>query len=426
MIKQARILLLREILVTLMNHLTLFSLVLTVYTMVNLLLERECGSVLFWLFLYPVPLFFYFVRRRIPKFVPFVLLHGAVPVILLLAPFRDPFTKFLCMAGGVGYLLYSFYLKFKDTGTLSDRGCSVSLILGVPAVLVFLQHCQKAYQWDDYYYISLITSLGLYFLVFYINKYLHFLVVNESSAAHIPEREMFHSGMGLAAGYTLFGVLVLTLTSHLEWLGAVWNAVKGVLVVILRFLFGLLPEGSASGDMIQEGPPAGSGDPGKMPLPKGEPGLFWIILEYVVMAAFFIALTAVCIWGLIKLSRWVAHMVRSRFGQSAAGQELSSSLPSDVREKCTLAKSGDSSGGNVRKWFGLLQPGERIRKLYRKKILEIRKYTSEDQLGDSTTARECIPLLGSEEPALLYEKARYSNQECTAEDVRNMRRSCKE
>ncbi len=423
MIKQERILFLREILISQMNHLTLFPVVLTIYTMIKLLFKQECGNVLFWLPLGLIPLFFYIVRRRVTKFVPFVLLHASVLVILFAVPLEDMLVKFLCMAGGTGYAIYSFYLKIKDEGTLSDRGCSAPVLVGIPAALLFLQHVQKAHQWDSYYYIPLIISLGLFFLVHYISKYLNFLVVNESSASHIPAREIFRSGMGLALGYTLFGVLVLTLTSHLEWLAAAWNAVKRGFTAILRFLLGLIPDSSASQEIIREEAAQGQQGMPEQLLPAGKSGLFWVILEYIAEGAVIIGITAAIIWGLVKLGRWLSFIVRNRFGQTAGEKNLYQSSQTDVREKCTLAKNTEFSGTRAKELFGFLQPGERIRNLYRKRLLELHKYTPEDQLNNSTTPRECISMLGSEEPVLLYEKARYSNQECTAEDVRSMRRN---
>ena len=41
------------------------------------------------------------------------------------------------------------------------------------------------------------------------------------------------------------------------------------------------------------------------------------------------------------------------------------------------------------------------------------------------TARECADIMETTEAAGIYEKARYSPFECTAEDVKKMKNACK-
>ena len=89
----------------------------------------------------------------------------------------------------------------------------------------------------------------------------------------------------------------------------------------------------------------------------------------------------------------------------------------DIRENCSIEKNEKNGKG----WFGFLDNRERVRKLYRKKILK----SSTKIIGNADqhhleylTAKECCDRISEDALKNIYEKARYSSEDITAEDIR--------
>ena len=95
-----------------------------------------------------------------------------------------------------------------------------------------------------------------------------------------------------------------------------------------------------------------------------------------------------------------------------------------MRENCDIIKRHD---WNLKIPFIATSPKERIRQMYKKRVLASRNAFSVENKSalNHYTARECGELLEREELALIYEKARYSNEECNGDDIKCMRNACK-
>ena len=80
--------------------------------------------------------------------------------------------------------------------------------------------------------------------------------------------------------------------------------------------------------------------------------------------------------------------------------------------------------------FDRLSAGERIRRIYKKEVWNGRHILLKegDAAGrlNSMTARECGQGLRKQGLSDVYEKARYSKETCTAEDVKRARAAAKE
>ena len=94
----------------------------------------------------------------------------------------------------------------------------------------------------------------------------------------------------------------------------------------------------------------------------------------------------------------------------------------DIRETCVIEKNKKEAAD----WFAFLKPREKVRKIYRKQVLKHKK----DIIGENSsenlaymTAEECCDKLSLEDLKLIYEKARYSAEEISAEDVKRIKLS---
>ncbi len=409
----------RELCVTQMNHWTAFSLVLLLFGLTQNVSECEEPSVWIWLAMSALPFAFYFLRLYLHRF---LLLLGGHLVLLavsfVLLSHRDSPARTIYFLSAVLYAAYSIALRLRG-GEFLDGKVIMPAAVGIFAGATYLLHYLGCGKWDSAYLLALIAVFGLYFLTCYLESYLRFLVVNDSSTGHIPEREIFVSGARLMIGFVLSAMLLLLLCSHFEWLGAVAAFLRAAVFSLVRLLIGILPRGGPDAP-AQEAPlvPGGGGTP----LPEaGETALIWIVLEYIALAAFFCGL----VWLALRLMVWLFRFVRERMNRKRSGLHSHTwERVRDVREKCPYEKPSRKA---QRPLFARATPRDRIRRLYRNHVKAAVSGLSPKDWGETPqdpafrTAREWGKILGEEAVSPLYEKARYSDENISAEEVRLMR-----
>lgn len=394
--KRNRIVLGREVLVTQMNHWALFPLAVAVIGLAEEATGNGKPNMMMWCLCSLLPLGLYLVRQHTRHFWQSALCHLAVVGVVFLLPAGDLASRILYIAFGVGYVVNSLSLSF-TTEDMQDKGILPPFAVGVGGITMYLLHYQGNEKLDSYFVFSLIAVLGMYFLKYYVEQYLHFLVVNESSAGHIPEREMFHSGMGLAVLYTVLGVAVLGLTANAAWLKSILNLLLRGVGVILRFLFSLLPDSEPPEIFMMQERPKGEG----MVLPEpGEPFWLWIVLEKIAFFALGCLLIAGIFYGLIKIVQYI----RSHWKHSRGVHTPDYGMVYDVREKCEIIHKREKK---KKERFDFFSPKERIRRIYKKQVLSAKKVLVGDA-GQETlmfyTAQECGHRLAAEDMADIYEK----------------------
>ena len=406
---QQKIIIARNLLITQMNHWIVFTIGITILGLTG----SGKPDMLRWILLSLFPFFLFLIRRYTNKFLPFVawnLLAAAVMLPILYGALIPTIVYLVYLAG---YLIISAANRLRTEDRL-DRMMSPIASVVVPALMLALMNYQKMEGWDLYYILPLVIFLGIYFLIYYIEHYLHFLIVNESSAGHMPEKEIFRSGLKLVIIYAAAGVLILLATANIGWLAGILRQLKNVLVWFLRLLFSLFGTDSEEITELEEVPLEEQS--GGMELPEaGETFWLWQVLEYVFAFALVCALIALVVYGFVKLVKFL----KARFGQSLFGEDaIKNDNSKDVREQCEIERSG----GNRRNLFSLfLSPEQRVRKLYKKRILEGSNVLKEAGLHKDLnvcTVGECSGRLGIDELAGVYEKVRYSGEECTMSDVK--------
>lgn len=421
--REQRIELICELLTQQMNHWMLFPLTLTVMGCLGAYFPVEKPDLLLWSLCGILPVLTFLIRWKINGFLPFFLCNLCVFAL----SFRIPAAVFggraICSLCAAGYLIHTFILRLKAKDMFTSAIPPAAAVGMSVFGMIFLSKVREGgIDWSSYYSFSLIGCLALYALIFYINRYLAFLVVNASSSGSLPATEMFHSGMGLVLGYSLFGTAILLLCSNFSRVERLFGIIRDALLACLRFIFSLLFHEKQEENLLSgETSVAGSSD--KINLPKGESALFWEILETVAVIAFI----CVMVFLLLRLLLRVIRFIRERFGQrfSRKAWDVTESAAVDIREKCELAKRGADTGAH--RLRGLFHPGERIRKLYKRKLLgaSFRLVGEERERLALLTARESEQKLGAVGMAAIYERVRYSNEEISGEDVRRMKEICR-
>ena len=436
--KTEKLELFNEILIIQMVHWTLYPLALTVIGIAGNYIGEGGPAGVLWGICGLLAVLYLFLRERVKRFIMFLLLHIGLAALFLLLPAQTIVERILCAACGVGYLIQSMMKRLRQEDERAS-GFSPVVAVVVCVVAILFQHYQGRMDWDFYYALTLVSVFAMYLISGYIQQYLNFLTVNKSSAGYMPAAEMFRSGMASVVLYAVFGAIVLLLLTGFEWVESLWTRIKNGLLALIRFLFSLFPHEQPVDDevVILPAQSAAENDLSGL-LEPTEPFWLWQILEVVAVIAFASFAAYVVVKAVIKAARYIHERFLEGYGsRSRIGTEEEQR---DVREKCSLAKPASQDAGK-RSLFGFMTPDQRIRRLYKKKILassyELTK-AEESREGKEgmanekgakenlpalslLTARECGEKLMLPELALIYEQTRYSDKEATPEMLRAMR-----
>lgn len=404
--KKERIIMIRELLVTQMTHWLLFLLAVTVLGLVS---AKE-PVIWKWSVLGLVPYLLFLIRRYSNHFLVFMGSHIAFILLLTVIPYVDLAEQIAFYVCVIGYVAYSFYLRVRTKKRLTGV---INPIAGVGAAAVcrLFQHYQGIPEWEKYYVVPVILFLCFYFIQMYLEQYQHFLIVNDSSTGHIPEKAIFRSGVSLVSLFSVGTAILLLLTSDVGWVGRIATVLKNILIWVLRLLF------RGGGEEVEEILPQETThqkqDHGMMPTEEAEPALIWVILEKLVMIAMAVAFAALIIWAVYSLIKFLHDRFQSRIVTDE--EELENTT--DIREKCEIERRRSKK----HPFFGFLSTKERIRRIYKKEVWTGRWQLAKDGSPDvlrRLTAKECGEGLARNRLAQVYEKARYSQEECTSEDIR--------
>lgn len=404
--KKERIIMIRELLVTQMTHWLLFLLAVTVLGLVG---AKE-PVIWKWAVLGLVPYILFLVRRYSNHFLVFMGSHIALILLLTVISYVDLAEQIAFYVCVIGYVAYSFYLRVRTKERLTGVINPIAAV-GAAGGFRLFQHYQGIPEWERYYVAPVIIFLCFYFIQMYLEQYQHFLIVNDSSTGHIPEKAMFRSGVSLVGLFSVGVSVLLLLTSDVGWVGRIANMLKNILIWVLRLLF------RGGGEEVEEILPQETTtqkqNQGMMPMEEAEPALIWVILEKLVMIAMAVAFAALIIWAIYSLIKFL----HDRFqGRILFDQEEPENV-TDVREKCEVERRQSKK----RSFFGFLSTKERIRRIYKKEVWAGRWQLAKDgspEVLRRLTAKECGEGLSRADMAQVYEKARYSQEECTSEDIR--------
>jgi hypothetical protein len=361
-----------------------------------------------WGFLGLLPFAFVWIRRKVNRFLPFMGLHLLMGVLFwLLLPWGG-ISAVILRVVIIVYLIMSFALRVREGDRLYSP-LPPPVAVGIAAFVLLVQPYIAVKPAED---IAFTLSIAIYFLCYfiwnYLVHYLYFLKVNSSSAGYLPAKEIFRSGAAAAGIYAVIGACILLLTGGINWLSNLLRPVGRLLILLLRFLFSFVGGTDESTTIIEEPPPTGNGMP---ELEPSTPFWLWEVLGQIVLWALLIATVIFIIKGLV----WLIRMLYSRFmSRLRTEQEGTSDGIRDIREKCETRKYTSVSAG----WLSGLRPGERIRRWYKKQLITGSKKLQPDPKPEVHTTKDWGELLQLVSLTEVYEKARYSDKECTADDIK--------
>ncbi len=398
----------KEFLVTQMNHWIVIMAVMTVMKF----FDYPSPYILLWLAVSVVPLLLYVVRCLVNHFYLFYLIHLLLPVGVIVLIKGDGVIKGLLFMQVILYVFLSIRHKLHSQGG-EDVCLPPVLAACIGFAMYFLYDYQKGQAWNGYYVLAILIYLGFYFIYYYLDRYQSFLAFNKSSAANIPEKAMLRSGVAQIALFAVIAVGMMLLVSDLKWLDYIVYGAQLVFAAILK----VLVRGRDAGPtewIGTDSPVKGEGMPD---FGESETAMFWIVLEYIAIVLVAVGIVVGIVVGMVKGFAYL----RNHFGKKNLSKSRELDEVNDIREHCAIEKSGKKTGG----LFAFRDNKEKVRRLYKKKMERVyRQREGQKDLSflNWMTAKECCRAIEEEDVLEIYEKVRYSDVECTTEDVKLAKR----
>lgn len=393
-----------DLLLSLQNHWVVIAVAMTLTGVLNF----ETPHLSLWLALWILPVYSYITRRKVQNFYLFFFLQ-LLPLAIACNIRLQLGLKLIIIAMSVFYIVSSIKIRLSEI--------SEELVI-MPAVSVCIIGATYIIEdffigrgWGRYYLLITFAYLIIYFFYYFVSRYLSFIFVNKNSASNIPERDIFISGMKQTGIYVIGGVVLMLLGANVEWLSYIMGMLGRGLVSAIRFLVSFLNFEKSETNPMPSEQGMGNGMGGFME--GGEPHPFWIMLEKIATAAVFVGVVVLLVVAVVKGYQFL----RNNFRKIPKKKYRENHGNQDIRENCEIESGKNESLG----WFTFLNNKEKIRKMYRKRVLK----NKSNIVGEANvkeleylTAKECCDKISADSLKAIYEKARYSDESITAEDVK--------
>ena len=406
--ERKRVVQLLEFITIVLNHMLMVVIAITALK----LFWIDNYHIFLWIGLLIVPVFFRFLRMNIRKIALYYGIHALVLVGGFLLPI-DPVVKGVAIAILLFYLIW--YLRIK---MLSHTGEEVlipaPLVVVLIAVLEIVLKVQDESNRGLYCLVIALSYLVVYFVYYYLRQYIGFMELNEKCASNIPERDIFRSGIKKIGMFCCGCIILFSLTANLNWLSKLLSVIGNGLIRILR-LFVTGTEPPPEEETTTEIPP-------EQTIETEEPITVEPLLpehirdiiekrEEIFATIFVIAVICFLLFQIYK------YLKNHFMNYNKKEVHEVSDFYEDLRENCNIEERKKRTTSLLR----FLDARERIRKTYRKRILKDKKILigdrSQEQLS-FLTAKECCDKLSEQNLKTVYEKARYSKDNITSEDIK--------
>lgn len=356
-----------------------------------------------------VPLFMYYLRVKTKQIWVFFVGLIAIFTVSLLLPLNI-LPKLFISAMVFVYAAFAIRKKMTENPEIVE--------LVSPAVFIVLIGVMtiKSHNYIGVCYGVAWAYLIGYFIYHFMTEHLKFVDINENSASNMPEKELFYHGIGQVGIFTGIVFLLSSLTSSTNWLAKMLSVIGDWLIDFLRYILAGV-SGAIAEESAPQAPVVDTGDEVDMFGPVEYSDL-WLkiqeLLEWLYRILIFVIIAAILYYG----SRAIIRFVKDNFTKVGKKKEAKTILSNqDIRESCNTEKSKEEK----KSFLGFLSNEQRIRTLYKKKMLQ-EKARIVGEAGPEglayLTAKECCDKIEAAELKNVYEKVRYSGEKVTGEDVR--------
>lgn len=410
-----RLTILRQFLVSQFNHWSLFAIAFGFALILDDSLK--CGQLPAWQWGVAgiIYFFMYFVRRNIPQLWASAMLHIPIVILFGLVPFGNVCHCVVFFIFGTVYAAMSIrhQLVFK---TMSDNTISMPVVIGITFLMLGLQHYFGIEENDDICKYTVILLIVIYFIQYYLEHFISFVSLNKDSTGCLPAKEILGSGMGLVMLFSVGTVAVLLMSTDFTWLKSIISFFRDTVAAWIRELL----SGMRGADpvVIENGEKKTDGLMETLQnIPAQEETILSKIVNVAGTVVIAVAVTIAVILVIFEVIRLIKDLIRIRTKEEELGVV-------DTYEKLEKKHVRTVKTEKLRG----LTPQMKIRRMYKRKISHDRKKI----IGNASafylnrfTSGECEKALCLDGMSRVYDKARYSGETVTDEDVRAMKDSLK-
>ena len=375
---------------------------------------------LIWFTIGCFPFMFYMVKKATDSTVWFWSVHLLAVLFAVLIPTPHGVCKIAYVGFTMLYCIYSLFFRYSKEGA-EDKEIPILVSAGITFTLLLLLQFFRMYEYQRIFVNIFVVNIFLYCLAHYVQNYTNFLSVNKHSVGYMPVKQIFHAGVGGMGIFAFLMSAVLLLVANLGEMNDVVHRVLQFLGKIIKKIMSFFKRktvgenGTGEAEVEEEVSEFVSG------IMEADEVNTWPIWD-VLVTVFFWIIVVYAVYKIITLLPYILRFFKAP-PQVAGEEELSvTDIVESVEEVDKVPRKG------IMTFWENLTPVQRIRKRFKKKILEEKDFIASKGKKDCMewyTARECGNILDLSEMSDLYEKARYSPYECTMEDAKKMKEVCK-
>lgn len=359
------------------------------------------------------PLVLFLARELAKSFILQIIFLPVLAGVIALLPIDPPSIKLIYALFALAYLITSLMTSIhKEDESNYQIPPFIPLIINLIFCVIAMIYCK--FEFTFMMHVATILSIICAVLSYYLSGYIVFTHSNEGISSNMPKGKILYSGLTGSLKY--FGVFIIfmllvssfSVSNEFFWkIGNKFHELWAKFIWAIRGLFGrgqepteaVLEDGKYVANELSERAAAAE----TSPLAR--------ILEVIV----FFLVAIVLAFALVSI---IVAIVKFLMGNASTLHllEQGDDEPEDARESLTEAVIYSAPEDDDR----FLSPSRRIRRLYQKRALQTSKDSHD--LG-RMTAREFAMEEKNELIALIYEKARYSTEVCTNDDVKRMQQA---
>ena len=370
-----------------------------------------------------LPFGFYLIRRFVNNIILFFLLHllwAAWPILIA----TNLTEKIIFLITAVVYCAVSVY--FKMTKHALEDGVLYVAMTALLAIVAYFFSASISGENKAMNIAILAIVYVVYFLIHeYMTGYINYIRNNEVSNQSIPKKHIFKTSISALVGFTTLFIGFSMLVLRANWFS---GAIAKIRALIEKFIIWLLSFAPDAMEQAWGGEGTQNVDEVYQTVthlePKNElpPEVNEAVGNIVTVGAYIIAVVVV-----LTLAYAIFRAIVAAFKVKHEENEEEIVL---VKEKVTKINQKEREKKAKESHFS---KDKKIRKMYEdivwKKNLGPKPDKNEkaivaNRLSHQTPKEQCRYLLSGEAIRRMYEKARYSGQEMTKDDVRAMKEIC--
>lgn len=401
----------KQFLVSQLNHWALYAVAYGFILTIDSI--AECGKLQFWEWAAAGIIYYlmYLIRCVAKELWFSVMLHIPVVVLFAMVPINNVAHIVIFAIFGVIYAAFSIRHQLISV-SMSDHTISMPIVVALSFLMLGVQHYFEIYENDEVCKYTIICLIVVYFIQYYFEKYLLFMKLNKDSTGVLPARQIFRSGFGLVSIFTCGTAVVLFLSADFYWLSSFLHSISDGILNGIRSLFRMInTEPSVTEDAAET-----------ILNPLNELGEEVAPIESVWLTIIkditYILISLVVLGAIVAFVVEMVKLIKEILLKRTRQEELG---VIDTHEKITKEKNNGMV--KIESLRGL-SPKSKIRRLFKRKIGRERKIligNAPVEYLNRHTAEEYESILELEGMAAIYDKARYSEEEITDDDVKAMK-----